>query len=41
MSNRGWLMLLVVLVLAIGGYLVFEGQDNDVEMDMPEMDFDN
>lgn len=41
MSNRGLLMLLVVLVLVIGGYMVFEGTDNEVEIDVPELDIDN
>lgn len=41
MSNRGWLMLLVVLVLLIGGYMVFEGQDNELEIEVPELDIDN
>ena len=41
MSNRGWLMLLVVLVLLIGGYMVFEGGDNELEIEVPELDIDN
>jgi hypothetical protein len=41
MSNRGLLVLLVVLVLVIGGYMLFEGGDNDVEIEVPELDIDN
>lgn len=41
MNNRGWLMLLVVLVLAIGVYVVYDNQQDDIEIELPDVDFDN
>ena len=41
MNNRGWLMLLVVLVLAIGVYVVYDNQQDDIEIELPDVDLDN
>jgi hypothetical protein len=37
MNNRSWLMLIVILVVAIGGYLVYDSQQDDIEIDLPDI----
>jgi len=41
MNSRGWLILLVVLVLAVGGYVAYESQQDDIEIDLPDVDIQN
>lgn len=41
MNSRAWLMLLVVLVVAIGGYLVYEDQQDDIEIDLPDIELND
>ncbi|MEX2049454.1 MAG: hypothetical protein WEB90_07740 [Gemmatimonadota bacterium] len=41
MNNRSWLMLLVVLVVAIGGYLVYDNQQDDIEIDFPDIEIND
>jgi uncharacterized protein HemX len=38
MNNRGLLVLLVVIALAIGGYMVYENQQDDIEIELPDVD---
>lgn len=41
MNNRSWLMVLVILVVAIGGYLIYDNQRNDIEIDLPDIEIND
>ena len=41
MNNRSWLVLLVVLVVVIGGYLIYDNQQNDIEIDLPDIEIND
>jgi hypothetical protein len=41
MNNRSWLMLIVILVVAIGGYLVYDNQQDDIEIDLPDIEIND
>jgi uncharacterized protein (UPF0333 family) len=37
-NTRALLVLLVVLVLAIGAYVVYQNERDDVEIELPDVD---
>jgi hypothetical protein len=41
MNNRNVLWILVIVVLAIGGYMVYQDQQDDIEIELPDIDIDN
>jgi hypothetical protein len=41
MNNRSWLMLLVILVVAIGAYLIYDNQQDDIEIDLPDIEIND